>query len=197
MTTPEQGGAVSERRNRSTLVRLIVSAFLMFGFGYALVPFYEKLCQVLDVNNLNKQDNSLPFNTQVDRSRSVTVEFDANLHKLPWNFKPVTGSMVVHPGEVVTIEYEVSNTRQSAVTGQAIPSYTPSAAMQYFQKMECFCFKQQTLAAGEVRRMPVAFLVSSSLPKDINTITLSYTFFEVPGATAEAVGRDGNAGAGG
>ncbi|MDP3288928.1 MAG: cytochrome c oxidase assembly protein, partial [Methyloversatilis sp.] len=100
------------------------------------------------------------------------------------------------PGEVVTIEYEVSNTRQSAVTGQAIPSYTPSAAMQYFQKMECFCFKQQTLAAGEVRRMPVAFLVSSSLPKDITTITLSYTFFEVPGATAE-VGRDDSAGAGG
>ncbi|MDP3288085.1 MAG: cytochrome c oxidase assembly protein, partial [Methyloversatilis sp.] len=86
MTSPEQGGTVSDRRNRSTLVRLIVSAFLMFGFGYALVPFYEKLCQVLDVNNLNKQDSSLPLNTQVDRSRSVTVEFDANLHKLPWNF---------------------------------------------------------------------------------------------------------------
>lgn len=183
MMRPAQGAAVTDRRNRSTLVRLIVSAFLMFGFGYALVPFYEKLCQVLDVNNLNKQDNVLPLNTQVDRSRSVTVEFDANLHKLPWNFKPVASSLVVHPGEVVTIEYEVSNTRQNPVTGQAIPSYTPSVAMQYFQKLECFCFTQQTLAAGEVRRMPVAFLVSPSLPKDIHTITLSYTFFEVPGAS--------------
>lgn len=188
MTKETSGAALKERRNRSTLVRLIASAFLMFGFGYALVPFYEKLCEVLDVNNLNKQDNALPLNTQIDRSRSVTVEFDANLHKLPWNFKPVTGSMVVHPGEIATVEYEVSNTRESAVTGQAIPSYTPSAAMQYFQKLECFCFTQQTLAAGEKRRMPVAFLVSATLPKDINTITLSYTFFEVPGATAAKAG---------
>lgn len=193
MTEQTRVAAGSERRNRSTLIRLVVSAFLMFGFGYALVPFYEKLCQVLDVNNLNKQDNTLPLNTQVDRSRNVTVEFDANLHKLPWNFKPVTGSLVVHPGEVVTVEYEVSNTRESAVTGQAIPSYTPSAAMQYFQKLDCFCFKQQTLAAGETRRMPIAFLVSPDLPKDINTITLSYTFFEVPGATA-ATTQDGRTG---
>lgn len=173
-----------EDRNRSTLLRLIVSALLMFGFGYALVPFYEKLCQVLDVNNLNKQEGEQVLNRQVDRSRSVTVEFDANLHKLPWNFKPVASSLVVHPGEIVTMEYEVSNTRQNAVTGQAIPSYTPSLAMQYFQKLDCFCFKQQTLRAGETRRMPIAFLVSPDLPKDIHTITLSYTFFEVPGATA-------------
>ncbi|PZU53856.1 MAG: cytochrome c oxidase assembly protein [Thauera sp.] len=193
MTEQARVAAGSERRNRSTLIRLVVSAFLMFGFGYALVPFYEKLCQVLDVNNLNKQDNTLPLNTQIDRSRNVTVEFDANLHKLPWNFKPVTGSLVVHPGEVVTVEYEVSNTRENAVTGQAIPSYTPSAAMQYFQKLDCFCFKQQTLAAGETRRMPIAFLVSPDLPKDINTITLSYTFFEVPGATA-ATTQDGRTG---
>ncbi|MBC7207247.1 MAG: cytochrome c oxidase assembly protein [Methyloversatilis sp.] len=193
MTEQTRVAAGSERRNRSTLIRLVVSAFLMFGFGYALVPFYEKLCQVLDVNNLNKQDNTLPLNTQVDRSRNVTVEFDANLHKLPWNFKPVTGALVVHPGEVVTVEYEVSNTRGNAVTGQAIPSYTPSAAMQYFQKLDCFCFKQQTLAAGETRRMPIAFLVSPDLPKDINTITLSYTFFEVPGATA-ATTQDGRTG---
>lgn len=193
MTEQARVAAGSERRNRSTLIRLVVSAFLMFGFGYALVPFYEKLCQVLDVNNLNKQDNTLPLNTQIDRSRNVTVEFDANLHKLPWNFKPVTSSLVVHPGEVVTVEYEVSNTRENAVTGQAIPSYTPSAAMQYFQKLDCFCFKQQTLAAGETRRMPIAFLVSPDLPKDINTITLSYTFFEVPGATA-ATTQDGRTG---
>lgn len=179
-----QAAARTEGRNRSTLIRLIVSAVVMFGFGYALVPFYEKLCQVLDVNNLNKQDNALPLNTQIDRSRNVSIEFDANLHRLPWNFKPMTSSLTVHPGEVVTVEYEVSNTRDSAVTGQAIPSYTPTVAMEHFQKLECFCFTQQTLAAGEVRRMPVAFLVSPSLPKGIHTITLSYTFFEVPGATA-------------
>lgn len=180
----EAGVGVTEQRNRSTLARLVVSACLMFGFGYALVPFYEKLCQVLDVNNLNKQDAALPVNTQVDASRSVTVEFDANLHRLPWSFRPVMPATTVHPGQIVTVEYEITNTRDEAVTGQAIPSYTPSAAMQYFQKLECFCFKQQTLAPGETRRMPVAFLVSPSLPRDIGTITLSYTFFEVPGASA-------------
>jgi cytochrome c oxidase assembly protein subunit 11 len=138
MTEQARVAAGSERRNRSTLIRLVVSAFLMFGFGYALVPFYEKLCQVLDVNNLNKQDNTLPLNTQVDRSRNVTVEFDANLHKLPWNFKPVTGSLVVHPGEVVTVEYEVSNTRGDgtgdselhAVGGDAV---LPEARLFLFQ----------------------------------------------------------------
>ena len=186
MTQSFQGESRTDRLNRSTLIRLVVSAALMFGFGYALVPFYEKLCQVLDVNNLNKDEGAVPRNTQVDLTRSVTVEFDANLHKLPWNFKPVTGSVVVHPGEVATVEYEISNTRSEGMTGQAIPSYTPSAAMQYFQKLECFCFRQQTLAGGETRRMPIAFLVSPSLPKDISTITLSYTFFEVPGASAAA-----------
>jgi cytochrome c oxidase assembly protein subunit 11 len=94
-----QAAARTEGRNRSTLIRLIVSALLMFGFGYALVPFYEKLCQVLDVNNLNKQDNELPLNTQIDRSRSVSIEFDANLHRLPWNFKPVTVPLRCIPGK--------------------------------------------------------------------------------------------------
>jgi cytochrome c oxidase assembly protein subunit 11 len=193
--TKEASVAV-DGRNRSTLIRLVVSAFLMFGFGYALVPFYDKLCQVLDINNLNKQDTDVPLNTQVDRSRSVTVEFDANVLKMPWSFKPVSSSVVVHPGEIATVEYEVSNTLPTAMTGQAIPSYTPTQAGQYFQKLECFCFQQQTLAAGETRVMPIAFLVSPSLPKDIGTITLSYTFFEVPGATAAAPGDSRRAGGG-
>jgi len=175
--------AVDPRRqdNRRMLLRLSVVAVLMFGFGFALVPFYEQICAALGVNSLVPIERSAAKNTQVDRARTVSIEFDANSHDLPWRFRPLVRHLQVHPGELATIEYEVVNVREHAVTGQAVPSYGPSRAGEYFKKVECFCFEQQTLAAGEVRRMPVVFVVDPSLPKDVNTITLSYTFFEVAG----------------
>lgn len=100
---------------------------------------------------------------------------------MPWRFRPLVNHVDVHPGQVITVEYEVSNVRGEPVTGQAVPSYGPRNAAQYFRKLDCFCFKQQTLAAGETRRMPVTFVVDPALPKDVGTITISYTFFEVPG----------------
>jgi cytochrome c oxidase assembly protein subunit 11 len=92
----------------------------------------------------------------------------------------------IHPGELTQVVYEVKNTLAEPVTGQAVPSYGPQHAAQYFRKLECFCFTQQTLAAGEVRQMPVVFVVDPGLPKDVNTITLSYTFFRVDGANRKA-----------
>jgi cytochrome c oxidase assembly protein subunit 11 len=89
--------------------------------------------------------------------------------------------LTVHPGEIATVEYEIANVRSEAVTAQAVPSYGPARAAEHFRKMECFCFTQQTLAPGETRRMPVVFVVDPQLPRDVNTITLSYTFFEVAG----------------
>lgn len=166
--------------NRQLLIRLSVVAVCMFGFGYALVPFYEKICEALGVNNI-AGEVAAPVNTQVDASRTVVIELDGNTHELPWRFRPLVGHVDVHPGQVVTVEYEVSNVRAEPVTGQAVPSYGPMRAGQYFRKMDCFCFKQQTLAAGETRRMPVTFVVDPALPKDVGTITVSYTFFEVPG----------------
>lgn len=166
--------------NRQLLVKLSVVAACMFGFGYALVPFYEKICEALGVNNI-AGEVAAPVNTQVDASRTVVIELDGNTHELPWRFRPLVGHVDVHPGQVVTVEYEVSNVRAEPVTGQAVPSYGPMRAGQYFRKMDCFCFKQQTLAAGETRRMPVTFVVDPALPKDVGTITVSYTFFEVPG----------------
>ena len=168
------------RENRRLLTRLSVAAALMFGFGFAMVPFYERICLALDVNSLVARD-AAPANTQVDAARTVTIEFDANAHHLPWSFRPLTRHLEVHPGELVHVEYEVANVRGAPVTGQAVPSYGPALAGQYFRKLECFCFQQQTLAAGETRRMPVTFVVDPALPKDVNTITLSYTFFEVAG----------------
>jgi len=166
--------------NRRTLTKLSIVAALMFGFGFALVPFYEKICQALGVNSLVERSDA-PVNTQVDLARTVTIELDANSHNLPWRFRALTPHIDVHPGELVHVEYEVANVRSAPVTGQAVASYGPALAGQYFRKLECFCFQAQTLAAGETRRMPVTFVVDPSLPKDVHTITLSYTFFEVAG----------------
>jgi cytochrome c oxidase assembly protein subunit 11 len=169
-----------KEQNRKLSTRLAIVALGMFGFGFALVPFYNQICAALGVNSLVER-SELPKNTQVDASRTVTIELDANTRDLPWRFQPIVRHITVHPGEVATVEYEVINVRGSAVTGQAVPSYGPAFAGEYFHKMECFCFQQQTLAAGETRRMPVTFVVDPKLPKDVATISLSYTFFEVAG----------------
>jgi cytochrome c oxidase assembly protein subunit 11 len=167
--------------NRVLLRKLAVVAVLMFGFGFALVPFYEKICQVTGIRNLLQPDEVSVANTQVDRTRIVSIEFDANAQRLAWTFKPLEGHREVHPGEVTQVVYEIRNTLDRPVTGQAIPSYGPQRAAQYLKKLECFCFQSQTLAPGEVRRLPVVFVIDPALPADVGTVTLSYTFFEVAG----------------
>jgi cytochrome c oxidase assembly protein subunit 11 len=167
--------------NQQTLVKLLAVAVLMFGFGYAMVPFYRAICDALGINNMVKRDQPL-VNTQVDTTRVVTIELDANLRSnLPWTFSPVEKSVKVHPGALTQVTYEVRNQSNRSVTGQAIPSFGPQLAGGYFKKLDCFCFTQQTLAPGEVRLMPVAFVIEPGFPQDVNTVTLSYTFFEVEG----------------
>jgi cytochrome c oxidase assembly protein subunit 11 len=168
-----------KRENRRLSRRLTLVAIGMFGFAFALVPFYNQICAALGINNLERPAEQV--NTQVDTSRTVTIELDSNAHNLPWRFRPLVSAIKVHPGELAMVEYEIVNVREAPVTGQAVPSYGPQSAAEYFQKIECFCFTQQTLAAGETRRMPVLFVVDPRLPKDVNTIAVSYTFFEVPG----------------
>ena len=174
--------------NRLMLKKLLVVALGMFGFGFALVPLYNKVCEVAGLRELWQpgQAEAVAANTQVDLTRTVTVEFDSNIRMLPWTFKPLAASVEIHPGELTQMVYEVRNTLAEPVTGQAVPSYGPRLAAQYFRKLECFCFTQQTLAAGEVRQMPVVFVIDPNLPKDVNTITLSYTFFRVDGANVKA-----------
>lgn len=168
--------------NRLLLKKLLVVAVAMFGFGFALVPFYEKLCEVAGLRDVFRADEPAVRNTQVDLTRNVAVEFDANTQRLAWTFHPVEGSIIVHPGEVRQVIYEVRNTLDRTVTGQAVPSYGPQRAGEYFRKLECFCFQKQTLGPHEVRRMPVVFVIDPKLPADLGTITLSYTFFEVAGS---------------
>jgi cytochrome c oxidase assembly protein subunit 11 len=167
------------RANVTLLKKLGVVVVFMFGFGYALVPFYEKICDAAGLRNIAQPD--VLVNTQVDATRAVRIEFDSNVHDMGWTFKALEPIVSVHPGEVRQVEFEVVNRTGQALTGQAIPSYGPAYAGQYFRKMECFCFAQQTLAAGETRRMPVVFVVDPQAPADLATITLSYTFFPVEG----------------
>ncbi|HET6492411.1 MAG TPA: cytochrome c oxidase assembly protein, partial [Burkholderiales bacterium] len=143
------------------------------------------ICEVTGINNVLKADQVA--NSQVDTGRWLTVEFDANVRsQLPWTFAPLEKRVRFHPGELVQVAFEVRNNSSRAVTGQAIPSYGPQLAGRYFKKLECFCFTQQTLQPGEVRRMPVVFVVEKDLPQDLNTVTLSYSFFEVEGTAGKA-----------
>lgn len=176
---------VNPQANFTTLRKLLVVAVAMFGFGFALVPFYKKICEVTGINNVLKADEIT--NTQVDAARWLTVEFDTNLRNdLPWTFRPLEKSVRFHPGELVQVTFEIRNNSDRAITGQAIPSYGPQLAARYFKKLECFCFTQQTLQPGEVRRMPVVFVIEKDLPQDVNTVTLSYSFFEVEGTAKRA-----------
>ena len=176
--------------------KLVVVVALMFGFGYALVPIYRAICNALGINVLSVAERAVPgnsaarsANTQIDLSRTITVEFDANARG-PWEFSPALRSVEVHPGAMTTVMYEFRNTQNRTMSAQAIPSYAPKQASPYFNKLECFCFNQYTLAPGESKQWPVVFVLDPKLPKDVKTITLSYTFFEVGGKVpAEPTGR--------
>jgi cytochrome c oxidase assembly protein subunit 11 len=181
-----------KRLNRDMLFKLSLVVVLMSGFGYAMVPMYKSICEALSINVLARTDvgaapgdKNAPINSQVDLTRNVTVEFDANARG-PWEFHPEQNAVSVHPGQMTTVMYEFRNTQARTMTAQAIPSYAPGVAQSHFTKVECFCFNQQTLKPGESKRWPVIFYVDDKLPRDVKTITLSYTFFEVGGTTPPA-----------
>jgi len=171
---------VTKKLNFLMLKKLVIIAVVMFGFGYALIPIYKQICEITGINILTPKDISADavVNSQVDKSRLITIEFDANTQG-PWRFRPTVSSLQVHPGEMAQVVYEVVNKQSYKMDAQAIPSYAPQQAGAFFKKMECFCFQQQTLEANEARQMPVSFFIDPALPKDVKTITLSYTFFEV------------------
>ncbi len=180
--------------NRRLLGKLLVIVGLMFAFGYALVPMYRAICQALGINVLSIAEQRTQSwlglgastrNTQVDTTRTITVEFDANARG-PWDFRPAQRSLQVHPGRMTTVMYEFRNVQNRTMSAQAIPSYAPRQAQAHFNKLECFCFSEYTLAPGESRQWPVVFVIDPRLPRDVTTITLSYTFFEVGGKVPPA-----------
>jgi len=189
--------------NLKMLGKLAVITVGMFGFGYALIPIYKHICEITGLNILaigerdlpGKSSQARPGNTQVDTTRLITVEFDANVRG-PWDFKPEKRSIQVHPGELTTVVYEFQNIQNRTMAAQAIPSYAPKQAASHFNKLECFCFNQYTLAPGEKKQWPVAFVIDPKLSRDVTTITLSYTFFEVgSGIPPAPVAQSGPSGA--
>ncbi len=174
--------------NRRMVGKLVAVTVLMFAFGYALVPIYRTICEALGVNVLARAEvqsgaaDASATSSQVDLGRTITIEFDANARG-PWDFKPAQPKIDVHPGEVTTVMYEFRNRQNRTMTAQAFPSYAPNVAMAHFKKLECFCFTEHVLKPGESKQWPVVFVVDRKLPKDVRTITLSYTFFEVGGKT--------------
>jgi cytochrome c oxidase assembly protein subunit 11 len=183
---------VFKTENLKMTGKLLVVALGMFVFGYALVPIYQAICKMTGINILALGEKDIPgakskflANTQVDKTRTITVEFDANARG-PWEFKPAQRSIQIHPGELATVMYEFQNVQNRRMAAQAIPSYAPKQASAHFNKLECFCFNQYTLEPGEKKTWPVAFVIDPRLSKDVTTITLSYTFFEVGGKTTPA-----------
>ena len=187
--------------NLKMVGKLAVVTCGMFAFGYALIPIYKHICELTGINILSLSERQVPGggtagrdvrvppNSQIDMTRTITVEFDANAHG-PWDFKPALSSLKVHPGQLATVMYEFQNMQNRRMAAQAIPSYAPRQAAAHFNKLECFCFNEYTLDPGEKKQWPVSFVIDPRLSKDVTTITLSYTFFEVGGKTPPAPTAD-------
>ena len=177
--------------NKRVIARTLLVVVAMFGFGYALVPLYDLICDLTGLNGRTSGTQEVSDNVVIapDLSREVQILFVANTSvKLPWQFKPVVSSMRVNPGQLYTAEFYAENRSSRTLVGQATPSVAPQVASKHFRKTECFCFTQQQFAAGEGRNMPVTFIVDPALPNHVDTVTLSYTFFESVEAAAAPAG---------
>ena len=169
--------------NRRLVWRLLLVVALSFAFGFAMVPFYDVLCRITGLNGKTEafQAGGLPATpgtSAVDRTRRVTVEFTGMVMPgLPWEMRPLTARLELHPGELQLVRYVVRNTSDHPIVGQAITSVSPGQAARYFHKLDCFCFSQQTLGPGESREMPLTFVLKPDLDQDIRQITLSYAFY--------------------
>lgn len=177
--------------NRSLVLRLLVVVAAAFAFGFALVPLYDVLCNVTGLNGKTKPGSvgiggiqslqSLPAPaSRIDLSRVITVEFTGTVMPgLPWEMRPLTNSLDLHPGEMHQAKFLVRNRSDQTIVGQAVPSVSPGQAAQHFEKLDCFCFSQQTLAPGETKELPLTFIVKREIDDQIRTVTLSYAFFNV------------------
>lgn len=173
---------IREKRNGRSFVRVAAVAVAMFGFGYLLVPLYDVFCEITGLNGKTGRESeaAVAVRYQPDLSRTITVQFVANNNVgMPWEFGPVVASMDIHPGKIYETAFTARNPTAHDMVGQAVPSVAPNKAARYFNKTECFCFNQQPLAAGESKEMPLRFIVDPNLPKDVQTLTLAYTVFDV------------------
>jgi cytochrome c oxidase assembly protein subunit 11 len=166
--------------NSKVIKKLVLVVFAMFGFGFALVPLYDVFCDITGLNGKTNEVGVAYENEGIDTSRTVKVQFITRMAKgIPWQFEPVINEISVHPGEVKFVNFYAKNKSKRDIVGQAVPSVSPGLAAGYFQKIECFCFTQQPLKAGEEVEMGLQFYVDIDLPIEIKTLTLSYTLYDI------------------
>jgi cytochrome c oxidase assembly protein subunit 11 len=184
-------GLSSARRNALILV---VVVFGMFGFGYATVPLYNALCVLTGLNGkVSGKAVAEPAVAGMDTSREVKVQFVTTVNGgRDWQFKPMQSSVMVHPGEFTTVMFHARNTQDSDLVAQAVPNVAPIEAAKYLHKSECFCFNNQPFKAGEEKMMPVRFVLDREIPPEVDTVTLSYTFFDVTQSAAKAAAASPN-----
>ncbi|MCB1646587.1 MAG: cytochrome c oxidase assembly protein [Pseudomonadales bacterium] len=171
---------MQEQNNGKLVLKLGAAAIGMFGFGFALVPLYEVFCDLTGLNGKTGGQYTEAESQQKNADRVVTIQFLANNNAgMPWEFRPVVRTMKVHPGEMNSTSFYVKNPAKTAITAQAVPSVTPFMAANYLHKTECFCFDQQRLDSGASMDMPLRFIIDSEIPEDVDTLTLSYTLFDI------------------
>lgn len=185
-----------KQRNAAVVRRLLLGAVLMFGFGFALVPLYDVFCRITGLNgkitNIGQPDEKMV----VDIKRQVTLQMIAiNNESMPWTFKPQQREITVNPGQQKQAAYIVKNNTEQYMVAQAVPSVSPAEAAEYLHKINCFCFDRQPLESLEKKEMPLVFVISPDLPKHINTITLSYTLFDITNKDTTALRNEKQGGA--
>lgn len=175
-----------ERPNNSILVkRLLLTVAGMFAFGFALVPLYDVFCEVTGFNGRTSNEAATYEMVEVDESRTIKVQFlTRNAKGIPWKFEPSVKEVRVHPGETKVVNFLAANPTESDMVAQAIPSVAPAEASLYLNKVECFCFNQQPLAANSDTEMPMQFYVDPDIPDHITTFTLSYTLYDMTANTS-------------
>ena len=164
-----------------TVTKLVTVVIAMFAFVFVvMVPLYDVLCEALGINGKTSGEAYTAVQAGVDESREITIQFVAtNNDGMPWEFRPDVNLMKVNPGASNDTVFVARNPLPEDMVAQAIPSVSPSRAAEFFHKTECFCFNNQPLEGGGVVEMPLQFIIDQDLPRDINTITLSYTIFDI------------------
>lgn len=169
---PQTGG------NRSLVWRLLGLAAGMFAFGFLLVPLYDVFCDITGLGG-RTNESAVQVAENRDESRSIELEFVTTVNEFaPWEFSATVESMTIHPGGLYEATFTARNLSGHDKTAQAVPSVAPAQAASYFKKLDCFCFTTQDFAGNEERKLPVRFIVDPDLPDYVDTITLSYTFFD-------------------
>jgi len=178
--TKDVGDKACISNNSRTVKKLLIAVVAMFGFGFALVPLYDVFCDITGLNGKTNTSSVAYAATSIDESRVIKVQFiTRNAQGVPWKFEPIINEINVHPGEVKVVKFYAKNLSSHDIVGQAVPSVSPGLGANYFNKIECFCFTQQPLMAGEDVEMALQFYVDLELPDEIKTLTLSYTLYDI------------------